>query len=214
MAARVLEIGALLEARVMLLHCVAVHRIVQEVNEVRIEIEQRARQERVGFPHRAVGLLLPDVTGHCAGADLAAFSWIEEAKTVQQPRIDSVERNLAGRVITVQPAVDLERHRAAFREPAQEIAAHVVAPISERLHKRPVGMRALVCQERIHLLPVRADGQKAALGVKRSSLHAGSQFIRERLAQADVDHAQSAEVTILGAERTVDNVGFLNQFRA
>ena len=51
---RVLRVQPLLQARIVLLEGVAVHRIVQEEGEVGVEIEQRARDEAIGLERVAV----------------------------------------------------------------------------------------------------------------------------------------------------------------
>src|SRR5262245_28698631 len=59
----------------------------------------------------------------------------------------------------------------------------------------------------------RAEAQESALGTVRAALHPHRPDVRHALSSADVHRAESAEIAILGAKRTVDDVHVLYEFR-
>src|SRR5882762_6897208 len=94
----VLEIAALLEARIMLLEGVAMDGIDQVEREIGIEIKERAAEEAIDFEGVAIGASFAVVSGEGAEGDSAAVGGIDIAEARQSAGIHEIERDLAGGV--------------------------------------------------------------------------------------------------------------------
>ena len=211
---QVLRVEAFLQPRIVLLEGVAVHRIVQEEREVGVQVEQRPPHESVHFEDTPSVALLAVIDAGGARAHAPAARRIDVSEAVHAPRLHLVQRNLAGRIEVVRPAVEFESDAAVFRSPLREVAGDVVAGVPQRAEERTVGVGALVGHERVGMLQVGTVAEERAHRAERAALNARRELVGHALAQADVHHSQSAEISVLRAERTVDDVDLFHQFRA
>ena len=106
--ARVLDVCALLQARIVLLDAVAIHGIVEEICEVREQVEQRPADEPVHLEHAARTIFAAEVS--CDGA--ASYARRPGSDRLRRRdrdvRDDLIERELAGRSEVVPTAVQLD----------------------------------------------------------------------------------------------------------
>lgn len=210
--AEILDVGTLDEAGIVLLDGVAVDGVVEEEGEVGVEIEKGPGEEAVDFPDSAIREFLAEVGGGCGGADFAAFAGIEEAEAGKGAVVDEIERDLAGGVVAVGAAIESQAHGAETGEAAGDIGGEVVAAVIERFQERPVAVGAFIGEEGVDVFPVRAKGEKTALGVEGAALEADGELVGEGFAEANVDDAEAREVAVLGAEGAIDETGFLDEF--
>src|SRR5437868_14320490 len=94
-----------------------------------------------------------------------------------------------------------------------EIARDVVSAVAPGIQERAIRKRRLIGDKGGGVFQLRAISEKGAAVVERAALKSHGELIGQRLFQANMHHAQSREVAILGAERPVENVYIIDQFR-
>jgi hypothetical protein len=183
-----------------LLELVAVHRIVQEEREVRVQVQ--ARLDRVGIElETAVGQPAFGLERQAVARGVAAVGRIDRAEAADQALIDRALRNLVGRV----PVCRI-RHRGERRTVAglsDAVAQHAVDPVKLfRVLPRAVVVRGL---ERVEQVAV---SDAAAVGDERAAVAMGAEgercdAARQRVEQADVGRAGGREVALVGVVRAL-----------
>jgi hypothetical protein len=139
-----LEIGAVDEAGVVLLYGVAVDGVVEEKSEVRIQVEQGARGEGVEFPDCAGTRLLTEIASESGVGYATSFAGIEEAEGVEAAGVYFIEGDLAGGVVGISAAGELDGEAAKFVEALGDVGGNVVATVVERFEKWAIGTGAFV----------------------------------------------------------------------
>lgn len=135
-----LRVGAFLQARIVLLNLVAALLVVQEEREVRVEIEERTRDEAVEFKDRAFKRLFFEIDAEDSAPHAPAVVRVDEAEPVEPSRCDLVERNLARRGEIIAAEVEFESERPGRFGPAQitnVIAGAIVALVKATGVLRP-----------------------------------------------------------------------------
>lgn len=124
---QVLDVGAFLQARVVLLNLVAELLVIKEEGEIRPQFEERAREEGVELEHVAGLTLAAEVGAERAVADATAVIGIDEAEAVEATGGHLFDRNLTRREEVVPARAELEAEGAAPPEREGVAGRHVVA---------------------------------------------------------------------------------------
>src|SRR5438105_2595689 len=82
----------------MLLECIAADGIVQEVSEIRVEVEQRSSEEAIDFEGIAALEVFAVVTRKGSELHSAAIGRIDVAEAVQEASVHQIERELPRRI--------------------------------------------------------------------------------------------------------------------
>src|ERR1035441_6103908 len=210
----VLGIQPLLQAGIVLLESVAVHRIVQEEREVGVEVEEGTGQEAVRFEGVSIRSQLAVVYRRRPELDPAAVAWIDKAKTVQHAFVDKIEWNLAAGIEIVPSKQEPKPNLLILTERFRVVRVEVVPAIAARTLERPICVGAFVGHVSVNVFDIGAVGKESTARIEVAALKPQSEPIRQRFPLANMNHAKAAEIAVLGTERAVDDRDILNQFRA
>src|SRR5690242_17640481 len=91
------------------------------------------------------------------------------------------------------------------------VPGEIVASVAKRIEKWAVRARPFPCKKTVGLLQLRTPGKEPANSPKRPALDARRDFIRHRFPKPDMHHPQAAKIAVLRAERSINQIHFLNQ---
>src|SRR5262249_19877071 len=132
----------------------------------------------------------------------------------KQPGVHQVQRQLTRRVEIISANHHAEAQLLVFAKSGGVVGVEIVATVTSRILERAVGVRPLIGYVSIYALRIGAIREKSSSCIEVCDLEPQRELVRQRFTLADVDHAQSAEIPVLGAEGPVDDLDVLNQLRA
>src|SRR5207253_3310738 len=143
-----------------------------------------------------------------ARAHAPAVIRIDKTETVEPAGGDFVQRNLARGIESIRPGIEPEADAPAAEETPRVVAGKIVVPVAQRAAKWPVRVGAFIGGERVRVAHFRTVAEKAAERAQGAALDARREAVRHGFAQANVHHAEAAEIAILGRERAIDDADF------
>ena len=93
------------------------------------------------------------------------------------------------------------------------ISRDIVTTIAQRVHKGAIRSGTFVGKKRVRLIQGGTEPQKRAIASEPSALKTQHRGIGQTLFQADMNDAEARKISVLGAERPIEDIDILNQFR-